>query len=196
MPVIPDGDILVHAGDLTMRGSLSEVAIALEWLADLPHQHKIIIAGNHDFAFEDHTEAAQSLVPSNMTYLCDQGTVIAGVHFWGSPYQPEFFDWAFNKPRGEALERIWAQIPEDVNVLVTHGPPHGILDLVPRGRGEHVGCEALRDRLAQLHHLRLHVFGHIHEGYGTVESGGCQFVNASSCTADYEPVNEPIVVDL
>src|SRR5690606_27797878 len=128
-----------------------------------------------------------------LTYLRDAGVEIDGVRFWGSPWQPEFFDWAFNLPRGEALAARWALVPEDTDVLITHGPPRGILDRTVTGTP--VGCDDLRaalDRLAP----RLHVFGHIHEAYGRVEGPRTTFVNASVCDVRYRAVNDPVVVDL
>jgi len=196
MPPIPDGDVLVHAGDLTVTGTLAQAREALQWLADLPHRHKILIAGNHDVLFERDADAAEALVPPNVIYLRDRGVVLDGIRCWGSPWQPEFFQWAFNLPRGEPLARVWAKIPDDTQVLVTHGPPNGTLDRVLVGRGGHEGCADLRRRIAELRDLRLHAFGHIHEGYGSTTIDGCQFVNASINTVGYEPVNPPVVADV
>jgi Icc-related predicted phosphoesterase len=131
------------------------------------HRAKVLVAGNHDFAYEREAVAVEALIPAGITYLRDTGVVIDGVRFWGSPWQPWFFDWAFNLHRGAEIAAKWALIPDDVQVLITHGPPHGILDVVARPRGKHVGCEALRDRITALPALRLHAFGHhIHEAYG------------------------------
>lgn len=200
MPPVPDGDVLVHAGDLTSYGTLAGVRDAVAWLAALPHRHKVCVAGNHDWAFERHPVEAEALVPPGVTYLRDRGATLGGVRFWGSPWQPEFNAWAFNLPRGAALARVWARIPDDVQVLVTHGPPFGVLDRVDQGSGfrgtRHVGCEDLARRVAALPDLRVHVFGHVHEGYGMLELGGRRFVNASTTTVRYEPVNAPVVVDL
>jgi Icc-related predicted phosphoesterase len=120
--------------------------------------------------------------------------------FWGSPWQPNFQNWAFNFPEaGEAMPReIWARIPNDTDVLVTHGPPRAILDEVAPGRS--VGDHVLYERIRELRDLRLHIFGHIHEAYGREErvlasGAGITFVNASSCTKDYRPINPPVVVD-
>lgn len=200
LPPLPGGDVLVHAGDVTRRGSLAEVRSFFDWFAQRPHRHKVVVAGNHDFAFQDRAAEAEALVPAGVTYLRDSGTVIEGVRFWGSPWQPWFHDWAFNLPRGEALARVWAEVPDDVHVLVTHGPPDGILDRVVAPPGQHVGCEMLRERLAALRALRLHVFGHIHEDYGIVEegegTGRRTFVNACICDVRYRPVNRPVAMDL
>jgi Icc-related predicted phosphoesterase len=125
-------------------------------------------------------------------YLQDEPVEIEGLKFYGSPWQPWFLDWAFNLERGESLRKVWARIPEDTDVLVTHGPPHGILDRTTRG--EPVGCEDLRARVEELR-TPLHLFGHIHEGYGTERRGQTLFVNASSCTVSYRPLQAPVILD-
>ncbi|MGA2079632.1 MAG: metallophosphatase domain-containing protein [Holophaga sp.] len=193
---LPGGDLLVHAGDATSTGTREQVRRFLDWFAAQPHGRKVFIAGNHDWLFQRDPKAAAELVAAHpgLTYLQDAGAGIDGLRFWGSPWQPEFCDWAFNLPRrGEALRAVWRRIPPDVDVLVTHGPPHGFLDQV--GSGEHLGCEELRLRLGAVH-PRLHVFGHIHDGYGTAFSGPTLMVNASTCDEAYRPVNRPVVVDL
>jgi Icc-related predicted phosphoesterase len=191
---VPDGDILVHAGDLTGRGTLPEIAAVNEWLGRLPHRHKILIAGNHDFLFEEENLLARSLI-TNATYLQDSEASAEGVKIWGSPWQPWFYDWAFNLRRGEALREKWEMIPEDTDILITHGPPMGILDEI--ASGERVGCEDLRDRLAGMSAPPgLHVFGHIHEAYGIERGPRTTHVNAAICDLGYRPVNPPIVIDL
>lgn len=189
---IPDGDILIHAGDLTNRGSFQDVVDFNNWLGQLPHRHKIIIAGNHDFCFERNPQESQALV-TNATYLQDSNITIGGLKIYGSPWQPWFYDWAFNLRRGEPLRLVWSLIPEDTDILITHGPPLGQGDMTERGVA--VGCEELEKRI-QTVQPRLHVFGHIHEGYGTTQKGKTTFVNASTCNARYEPVNPPVVIDL
>jgi predicted phosphohydrolase len=188
--VVPEGDLLVHAGDSTKRGRLVEIEEVDRWLGTLPHPHKVIIAGNHDFAFERGPEARARI--THATYLQDELATVLGLRIWGSPWQPRFFDWAFNADRGRLWEK-WALIPADVDVLVTHGPPMGILDVT--ASGEHVGCEELLRELDRVR-PRLHVFGHIHEAYGIVRRGETTFVNASTCDLSYQPVQPPIVVDL
>ena len=174
--VVPPGDLLIHAGDLTQLGSLEELAEANRFLASLPHRHKIVIAGNHDFCFE-RTPAEARATLTAATYLQDEAVVVEGLKLYGSPWQPWFYDWAFNLPRGPALARKWALIPPDTDILVTHGPPYGIGDLT--AGGERAGCEDLLKRVRELR-PKLHVFGHIHEGAGVYRSGGTTFVNAST----------------
>ncbi len=193
---VPDGDVLIHAGDGTGSGHWKEVAKWLNWVAAFPHAHKIVVAGNHDWLFERTPELVPSLIPAGVVYLQDAGAEIDGVRFWGSPWQPEFHDWAFNLPRGKALAERWDLIPRNTDVLITHGPPHGILDQLPAPDRRNVGCEDLLNRLADLPRLRLHVFGHIHDAYGQVSRGGVRFVNASICNEDYLACRAPIVVDL
>lgn len=191
--VIPEGDVLVVAGDVCLRGHPNELKRFNDFLGELPHPYKLFIAGNHDWPLYHGTPKQIQTVVSNAIYLQDSGVDIDGVRFWGSPWQPEFMGWAFNLPRGQALAAKWALIPDDTDVLVTHGPPFGILDQVIKG--EHVGCG---DLLAAVQRIKpkVHVFGHIHEAYGMLEQNGTAFVNASVCTVRYRPTNPPIVVEL
>lgn len=189
---VTDGDILVHAGDMSGRGEEWEIKNFNKWLGELPHKHKIVIAGNHDFYFENLPKTARKLI-TNAIYLEDEELVIDGIKLYGSPWQPFFYNWAFNIRRGK-LFRVWERIPDDVNVLITHGPPYKILDLTEDKR--EVGCEELLARIDNLKKLKLHIFGHIHEGYGKVKRGNTLFVNASSCNLNYEPINPPIVVNI
>jgi len=193
---LPDADAVLHAGDVSGHGTLPEIADFLTWFGALPHRHKVFVAGNHDFAFERQPAAAQALVPAGVSYLRDSGTEIEGLRIWGSPWQPWFMDWAFNLERGPQLAQKWARIPDDVEILITHGPPQGILDLTADNPPGQVGCEALRGRLRDLPRLRLHLFGHIHEAYGRLTRDGCTFVNASICDLRYVPRNPPILVEL
>jgi predicted phosphodiesterase len=188
---VPDGDVLLHAGDFTGRGTPREIAAFGAFLARLPHRSKVVIAGNHDFLFQDESERARELL-GDVTYLEDSPAEVAGLRVWGSPWQPWFHDWAFNLPRGAALAEKWALVPAAVDVLVTHGPPHGILDRTSDGR--RVGCEELAAARARIR-PRLHLFGHIHEAYGTHRADGILSVNACNCDLGYRPVNPPVVLD-
>lgn len=190
--VVPDGDLLIHAGDSTKRGTRPEIEAFDAWLGGLPHRHKVVIAGNHDFGFEQDVTARTWI--RHAIYLQDEGAVIDGLRIWGSPWQPRFFDWAFNLDRGLALAAVWAKVPDGTDILVTHGPPRGILDRT--FRGEHVGCDDLLREVTERIRPRLHVFGHIHEDAGLIERDGIRFVNASACDLRYQAVQPPIVVDL
>lgn len=197
---LPDGDVLIHAGDATNRGTIDEIAAFNEWFAAQPHKVKILIAGNHDWLFETNNSYARRLLDDSIIYLQDSSIEIENLKFYGSPWQPRFFDWAFNLTRGRELAEKWALIPADVDVLITHGPPNGILDQVPRQFWvENTGCEELIKRVEQIAafgRLKLHVFGHIHCGYGEDERFGVKFVNAANCDEEYNPTNAPVVIDL
>ncbi|MFZ1612959.1 MAG: metallophosphoesterase, partial [Holophaga sp.] len=160
---------------------------------------------NHDRFFEKQPEMARVYLEPDVIYLQDSGCEIEGLRFWGSPWQPSFMDWAFNLPRmGEKLRAKWKLLPMDTDVLITHGPPYGVLDEVrPRmtawgpveeGSGN-LGCEKLAIRLTTVR-PRLHVFGHIHDGAGFLQKGGTTYINASVCDEDYKPVNPVLMVDL
>ena len=192
---IPAGDVLIHAGDCLGAGTLDNVVDFNDWLGTLPHKHKIVIAGNHDWIFQEaKTFAIEAL--TNAIYLEDSGTVIDGVNFWGSPWTPTFMDWAFMRDRGTPINDRWEEIPIDTDVLITHGPPKGIADEVDLGfQFENVGCADLLRRVGQLS-LKAHIFGHIHEGYGEYTHSDVRYINASTCTERYEPTNPPVVLDV
>jgi len=193
---LPEGDVLVHAGDATSTGTLPQVSPFLEWFSSQPHRHKIFIAGNHDWLFHREPDLAAMLLAEHpdLVYLQDSGVEIDGIRFWGSPWQPAFCDWAFNLPRkGPRIREAWNRIPLGTDVLITHGPPHGALDQV-QGR-EHLGCEELKLRRAVVK-PRVHVFGHIHDSYGVAFAGSRILLNVSVCDEDYRPVNRPIVVEI
>ena len=192
------GDVLVHAGDISGRGSLREVEEFLAWFNELPYTHKIMIAGNHDFWFEKMStfavnEMLQEKYP-NIIYLNDSGVEIDGVKFWGSPVQPWFYDWAFNR-MGTDICKHWDMIPLDTDVLITHGPMKGFLDMTVRGVS--TGCPYLLEKSAEMTNLKLFVCGHIHEAYGKFEfPDGGVFVNASTLNFNYKVQNKPIVVEI
>ena len=190
---VPDGDILIHSGDATIGGTIDEIVEFDDWFVKLPHRSKILIAGNHDWLFERENRLARRLLSENVAYLQDSACEIDGLKIYGSPWQPRFFDWAFNLDRGAALAEKWKLIPDDTDILITHGPPNGILDRTPAG--DNAGCEELRKRVEELR-PKLHVFGHIHLGYGRTDKFGVTFVNACNCDESYRPSNPPIVVDI
>lgn len=189
---IPDGDVVIHAGDFCGHGTANQARAFAKFFQSLPHRHKIVIAGNHDRCLESEPQLASEIF-TDCHYLFDSGVEIEGLFFWGSPWQPWFLDWAFNLQRGAALKAKWNLIPANTDVLITHGPPRGILDKT--FSGEPVGCDDLRAAVERIQ-PRLHVFGHIHEGYGELILGPTKFVNASICTVGYQPTNPVIVVDL
>jgi predicted phosphohydrolase len=189
---VPEGDVLIHAGDFCLSGKASQARAFARWLAAQPHPHKVVIAGNHDRCLEL-DPALGPLLFEGCHYLFDSEVTVAGLRLYGSPWQPWFLDWAFNLPRGERLREKWALIPAGIDVLVTHGPPFGVRDRVLDGTP--VGCEELLSAIARVR-PRVHVFGHIHEGYGVERVGATLHANASSCTFAYAPVNPAIVIDL
>lgn len=137
---VPDGDLLIHAGDLTGRGTMPEVLAVNKWLGTLPHRHKIIIAGNHDFGFEREPALFRSLI-TNAIYLQHEAVEVAGLKIFGSPYTPWFHNWAFNVQSPADMARHWSRIPDDTDILITHGPPEGVLDDVVH---RPCGCRPLK----------------------------------------------------
>ena len=193
---LPDGDVLVCAGDVCRAGDREELDDFLAWFVAQPHRHKLFVPGNHDVCIERASASVQRAWPA-VAFLVDGGVVVDGVSFWGSPWTPAFHDWAFMLDPGPALAARWALIPDVVDVLVTHGPPKGILDDVGSSRGvgddgeRRAGCAALRARVAVVR-PRVHLFGHIHTQRGIVDEDGTRFVNCTTWEAELAPS----VVDL
>lgn len=210
---VPHGDVLIHAGDFSNTGSKQDTSLFLQWMKRLPHKTKIVIAGNHDITMhEDYYENVgyqkfhrQARAPDekirksvrespDVIYLEDSGYVIDGYKFWGSPWQPEFCEWAFNLPRGEKCGEKWAMIPSDTDILITHGPALGHGDLCSSGM--RAGCVNLLQHIVQRVKPLYHIAGHIHEGYGVTSNGETTFINASTCNFAYKPCNRAVVFDL
>jgi len=185
---VPDGDVLIHAGDFCTYGHLDEVARFADWFRELPHPHKIVVAGNHDRVLENAPELAEPLL-SDFIYLRDSAVDIEGVTIYGSPWQPWFYDWAFQRHRGEPMREIWRRVPAGVDILITHGPMHGVGDRT--STGVHAGCEALRDEILERIRPAIHLCGHIHEGRGRYEVDGIVSINASSVNLAYQLFAEP-----
>lgn len=201
------GDIIIHSGDATMgpRNApevwLRETKNFLEWYGELDFAHRVFTPGNHDWLFQMQPDIARAICEEKgVTLLVDQELIVDGIKIWGSPVQPEFFNWAFNRKRGEEIKRHWDMIPDGTDILVTHGPPHGVLDEVLRFDGSHynpphrVGCEDLRDAVRRIK-PSLHIFGHIHCGAGEKHFGGTSFYNASICDETYSPTNKVTIID-
>lgn len=210
--LLPDGDIIIHSGDCTPRGSTADIEEFLRWYSDLDYKHKILIAGNHDWGFEREPEYHAELCETyGVTYLNDSGITIKGLKIWGSPVSPEFMSWAFNRARTFAeaqLKKIpeirehWNKIPEDTDILITHGPAYGYGDQVMMfhspNSGQHVGCEILLEKINEIKPV-LHISGHIHEGRGIylngMGGGGITtHVNASTLDESYSMWGEKAFV--
>lgn len=191
--LLKSGDVIIHAGDISNLGKINEIHDFLEWFGNLDYTHKVFIAGNHDWGFEKMTEIPNEYKNKNIHYLFDSMVEIDGLKIYGSPWQPEFFNWAFNLPRmGTELKEKWDNIPEGMDILITHGPCWGILDMVPSG--VNVGCELLTKRINYVY-PKIHVFGHIHGSYGQRSVNGIEFINASILGESYEFKNRPITID-
>jgi len=219
--LVPDGDVLVHAGDFTNTGETEQVQDFHDWLSGLPHRWKVVIAGNHDLTMDpehyelrgrerfhgrrgyDATSTRRLLQESedpSLIYLEDTMCEVPAktghaIKIWGSPYQPEFCDWAFNLARGEPTLQKAKQVPSETDILITHGPPLGRGDqCMPAGN--RAGCIDLLSQVQERVQPVAHIFGHIHEGYGVSTDGATAYVNASTCTLKYKPNNPAIVFDI
>ena len=191
---LPRGDVLIHAGDISFKGRKDEVIDFLAWFQKQKFAYKIFIGGNHDFFLEKAAgDELRSLIPDDIIYLQDSGIVINGVQIWGSPVTPWFYNWAFNRHRGDPIRKHWQMIPPGTDVLITHGPVYGFLDL--NIQEQHSGCQDLLRTVLTLK-PKVHVCGHIHESYGMIKRSGIKFVNACLLNEHYEPVNRPLVFDL
>jgi len=203
---LPEGDIIVHTGDFSSRGYNHELEDFTKWYGSLKYKHKVLIAGNHDIGTEKkELEFKKMCTDNDIIYLNDSGISLEGIMFWGSPVTPRFGNgWAWNRdienlipPRGTVYNPIkdhWDRIPDNVDVLLTHGPPKGVLDFTYYDQ-KHVGCPILLDKVLDIA-PKLHIFGHIHECQGMDQIGDTVFVNASICTLQYKPTNKPIVVEI
>jgi len=205
---LPGGEILIFSGDLMNSGySVYEVENFFYWFSSLKqYETKIFITGNHDRYFENQPEKIQEILSSysNIDYLQDEKLTLyfdghngdspeENIHIYGTPYTPEFHNWAFNLPKGGIeLKNKWEAIPEGLDILITHGPPQGILDTsgAPWNLPD-LGCELLRKRV-ELVQPKIHVFGHIHGGYGYRFVNSTHFINSSVLDEKYEYVNKPI----
>lgn len=180
---LPGGDLLIHAGDFCNRGSEVEALDFINWFAKQDYKYKVFIAGNHDFYFEKFlNEEIYKILPKNVFYLNDSGIELEGVKIWGSPITPTFHNMAFNRDRGEVIAKHWKKILADTDVLITHGPPFGILDFT--NSQQNVGCEELLKTIKKIN-LKYHIFGHIHEGFGEIKIGETSFINTSSVDFRY-----------
>lgn len=223
-PGLPDGDLLIHAGDFTSVGQKGETISFIEWADQQASRYThgvVFIAGNHERSFDpkyfrEHEDSdlwgdlshlrkptwlrniLSDLEPGNsrVTYLENQEITLGDLKIWGSPITPWFYGdrWAFNKQRGADIKEVWDQIPVDTDIVITHGPVIGRGDYIP-SQSKFVGCEELKNKIEEIK-PKLHVCGHIHEGHGEEVVGGIRYVNASICDRFYDPVNKPFTVNL
>jgi len=196
---IPSAEVLVHCGDTVGRNSREEVVDFLQWFESQPHPVKLYGAGNHDGLYQKFPKEAREFVTQyapSVRYLEEESIQVGGLDWFFSPYTPTFFDWYFMADRGSAIQAKWDKIPKDTQVLVTHGPPHGILDHVMDARA-HQGCRNLADTIKTLPMLKAHFFGHLHLDGGKQEvHDGVTYVNAAIMDERYYPVNPPQVAQL
>ncbi len=209
---LPDGDVLLHAGDFSQTGLPGEVKHFEEFIEKVKSQFQkiVVIAGNHDltFDFENYgsgladdfhrnktidCRAVKDSLKSKCVYLEDELVEISGIKIYGSPWQPEFGGWGFNLMRGEKCLEKWNMIPDEVDILMTHGPPLGHGDKCQGGA--RAGCSELLSTIQERVKPKYHIFGHIHEGYGITTDGVTTYINASSLNTSYQQVNEPIIFD-
>ena len=195
---IPDADVLIHTGDVSMHSTENDVLKFGAWFGKQPHEHKLCIAGNHDRFM------SRRNLPDNVTYLQDSKTEIDGMVFYGSPWTPMFFDWYWMKERGEDIAERWRLMPDETDVLITHGPAHGCLDRTIEG--VHAGCERLSSELERVM-PHLHCFSHIHEAAGVCDLTSVAdmmkpfnqpliSVNASIVTRGMKPINKPVLISV
>lgn len=206
---LPHGDILIHSGDFTRNGTESEIKIFLDWLKTLvQYRLKIVIVGNHESKrFYSNKKYKELPLPveqfkTDRSLITDYGIVylqdqtyedsLTGWKFYGSGWLSEHC----KDPK--EIQSHWSQIPSDTDILITHGPPHSILDTAHNGYS--LGCKELLKTVTTIVQPKLHVFGHVHNGYGQLKNeeqfGKTLFINASLCDSRFEIINSPVVVDL
>jgi Icc-related predicted phosphoesterase len=220
---LPGGDLLIHSGDITSLGRKDEVIRFVKWFNGIDnYTNKIFIAGNHDMTFDSEkllrdklahfegrteydTECAAgkpewldtlliSGLNPNVFYLENSFVELDNIKIWGSPVSPTFgYGWGFNIDRGYEINKVWNNIPNDTDIVITHSPINGYCDKTYR-TNESVGCEQLYHRLNEITPY-LHFAGHIHEGYGYKETKWGYTFNGSTCDLTYDPINNPITFD-
>jgi Icc-related predicted phosphoesterase len=193
--VIPQGtDMLIHAGDFSNTKlpvmNSNEVNLFLIWLEQQPVKYKVIIAGNHDTSIESRLFTKKDFKDRGIIYLEHESIEIEGIKIFGSPYTPEYNNWAFNRSRNK-LGRIWDSIPDDTDILITHGPPKGILDSASRDKNnhEHAGCSALLKRALKIQ-PKLHIFGHLHDNEDNLNNGTFKLLNYRTIFANVSCVKD------
>ena len=190
------GDILINAGDFSSKGTAQEIEEFLKWFSSVPgFKYKITIAGNHDFGFEKFNSLAMKMVSEypDIIYLQESGVEIDGIKIWGSPWTPRFHNWAFNADRGEGIKEKWDAIPESTDILITHGPAHGVNDVVEY-RVEQLGCVDLMQAIQRVQ-PKIFVCGHIHTGNGITFHDNVHHINASVLDERYDYAFRPKILE-
>ena len=187
--LVPECDLLIHCGDFSRTGSYEDHYVFSKWLGEQKAKYKICVPGNHDRYSGTQSIVAKELFDAHgVTLLIDEMIEIEGKRIYCSPWTPRFGRWYWMKDRGESIARMWENIPNDLDILVTHGPPHGILDEIIWDHTR-VGCEEL-DKAIKSRNIKHSVFGHIHHWGGTnITIGNTTYHNAAICTEQYEPLN-------
>ena len=208
---IPHGDILIVAGDVSFNGSLKAIHAADQFLAALPHKYKIIVGGNHDIGIDlqqlkffaenypdycsaellDKTDYIKSIL-SKYIYLCDSSVTIEGIKFWGTPYTiGQRGAFSYDEDEMDLHAKL---IPPDTDILITHSPPYGILDITQKAKN--VGSKSLAKRVASIPKLKYHIFGHIHESHGVLTVKGVTFMNVAICDSKFKPTQSPMIIEI
>lgn len=199
---IPECDILISSGDYSFRGETHMIKDFHRWLNKQEAGYIVSVQGNHELWVEKNFQEAKAIAEKECpgVFFMEEGPIdIEGLKLWCSAMTPEFYSWAYNRRRGPDIKRHWDSIPDDVNILITHGPPAGILDVVYNVDGtpkERVGCHDLYDRVMGLKDLKHHIFGHIHSSYGHAEHHGKHFWNASNCDDMYALSNPVTIIEI
>jgi len=207
---LPGGDILIHAGDIMNSGyNRNDIWDFCHWFQSLKqYEDKVFIGGNHDRMFQNHPEEVKGYLKKFplIDYLEDEQLTLYfdgpngdhtedNIRIYGSPWQPEFYSWAFNLPKnGIEISGKWEAIPDNTDILITHGPSFGTLDTVAGRPWDNLGCELLAERIERLR-PKIHVCGHIHSGYGYEFKNGTHFFNAAVLNESYEYTQKPMTFD-
>jgi Icc-related predicted phosphoesterase len=187
---VPDADILIHCGDFTMFSrSMKAVADFNQWLGELPHRHKIVVPGNHELFLE--ADPRKRSLLTNAIVLIDEEVKVDGLRIWGSPVTP-LSGGAFGLSTANDRRQLYAQIKPDIDILITHGPPFGILDRSPAS-DIHSGCQELLQAVRRVR-PKLHVFGHVHGTPGLVQTDRTTFANVAVLGLDGAPAVAPMLM--
>lgn len=199
-PKLTGGDLLIIAGDFTAADTEKQHVEFIDWVSKQNYTKIILVPGNHDGHYEKYGPF-DCKKEDKIQILMDSGYEFKGFKIWGSPWTPIFFNWHFMLKRGREIKKKWDLIPEDTDILVTHGPAYGICDQTQSYRVvQRVGCQDLEEAVARVQ-PQLHVFGHIHQGYGKhilAHENGKETIciNAALMDECYNPLNKPINIKL